>query len=154
MSRTTKVVLIVVACVALVFGTTATWAAVTVYRAGSVSVQVEDLSRHGNDVSLRVPGILFTLAAHLAPLPIPEEAASEVRPHLPVMRAVSREIDELPDAVFVAVDSRDEHVRIAKQDGHLVVRVHTPTERVEVRVPLRAARTVVARLDRAVRKAG
>ena len=70
----------------------------------------------------------------------------EIRPYLPAMRELSRQVEQLPDAVLVEVIGPDETVRIETRNGRIIVDVTGRSERVHVSVPA----STVARLMRTV----
>ena len=154
MSRGAKVFLIVTLTIFALLTTTVTMAAVAIYRQGSIGVSVHEKGPGGTDLALAVPAFLVTGVIHFVPdsLVLPPEAAVEVEPWLPSMRAASSALAECPDAVFVRVTSKRENVMIAKKDGHLVVQVRSEDADVDVRIPIRAADSVIAKLERAARR--
>ncbi len=150
MSSTARLVLCVVLSICLVTGGTVlaatTVAAVSVYRAGTISVAVQESGSPG--MRLAVPASLVNLAVAFVPNDVYEEVAREVGPHWDIVEALSHELSECPDAVFVEVVSRDEHVKIAKERGKIIVQVESPRENVRVALPLRTFETVVQRVSR------
>lgn len=148
MSRSTKLALVFVLVLALGLGGSVTYAAVSVARAGMIDIEVSEKAEGGEGVSLMVPGIAVSLAAIVLPFAMPEEAAREIRPHVPLLRAVADGLSECPDAVFVTVESPHENVRIAKRNGHLEIDVVNDTEEVHLRLPIHAVRVVANALER------
>jgi hypothetical protein len=122
--------------------------AATAIRQGTIQVRVDSGGREGGQFGLAVPAALVDVALLLAPVHLLEQEVpvEEIRPYLPVLRELSRQVDTLPDAVLVEVSGPDEHVRIEKRDGRFVVEVVGADERVHVSVPVstvtRAMRTV------------
>ena len=153
MSKGAKVFLVVVLTIFALFTTTLTFAAVAIYRQGMIGVSVHEKGPDGANIGLSVPAFLVTGAVHFVPdsFMLPPEAAVEIEPHIPTMLAASKALEECPDAVFVRVTSKSENVMIAKKDGHLVVQVRSDDADVDVRIPLRAADAVIAKLARASR---
>jgi hypothetical protein len=146
-----EIVLAVVLTLGVLLASGLTFAAVQVYRAGSVAIEVHDPGPDGVDLSLRVPAVLVSGAALVIPFELPEDVAAELRPHLPVVETVLDELSRCPDFVLVEVESGRDHVEIAKRDGELVISVTSGGESFALSVPLGAARSVVARLGRACR---
>lgn len=155
MSRGAKVFLIVTLTIFALFTTTLTFAAVAIYRQGSIGVAVHEKGPGGANIGLSVPAFLVTGVIHFVPdsVMLPPEAAVEIEPFIPTMLAASEALEECPDAVFVRVTSKSENVLIAKKDGHFIVQVRSDDADVDVRIPIRAADSVIAKLARAARNA-
>ena len=150
MSASGRLLLAVVAGVLLVIGTTAAFAAMVVIHDGSIEVEVH--GDDGEDLSLTVPASLVRAALTFAPSVHGTEmdaAMAEVRPHWPLVRALAKEMEKLPDGVLVEVKGGDGgQVIVAKQDGDLVVRVQDGRERVRVRVPAATVQDAVDAVGR------
>jgi hypothetical protein len=116
-----------------------------VYHAGTAAVEIED---GGHQLRLRVPAGLLGAAVALAPASAIDDAASELSPFLPAIRAGWQELSEAPDFVLVEARSGDESVLIVKSGSRLEVSIDTPDSRVRVAVPLGTLRQVLRRLER------
>ena len=149
MTRSTRV-FVAFACAAALLATTGTVAlAAMVYRAGTVEIHVTD-SDHG--VAIKIPGIVFPVAAILVPSSTMRDAARRVSPYLPAARAAIDELVRCPDAVFVEVEDHGAHVRIGKKDGAFFVDVRSDGETVHLKIPLHALEPVLSRLESATRE--
>jgi hypothetical protein len=150
MTRSTRV-FVAIACVTalVVIGGTAALAA-AVYRAGFLEVQVAGA---GDDLSLRVPGIVVPVAVRLVPAEALGDAAKKIAPFLPALRATFEELARCEDAVFVEADRRGDHVRIGKRDGVFYLDVRSEGGTVHVSLPLHAVEPILTRLESAVRQA-
>jgi len=150
MSRRRKLFLgIILLIVTLMVGTVGLGAATAIGR-GLVQVEVDSGGHDGDHLGLAVPAVLIDLVLWIAPVNLvaDEIPIEEIRPYLPVMHELSRQIEELPDAVFVEVTGPDENVRIEKKNGRFIVSVTGRNERVHVSVPV----STVASLMRTVRR--
>jgi hypothetical protein len=150
MTRRKKLLLgIFLLVVVLTVGTVALGAATAIGQ-GVVHVQVDSDGRDGNHFGLAVPAVLIDVALWIAPLHlvVDEIPMDEIRPYLPLMSELSRQIEELPDAVFVEVTGPGETVRIEKNNGRFVIDVTGSGERVHVSVPV----SVVTRLVRTAQR--
>ena len=115
-----------------------------VVRDGIVSIDVVEKTPGGARVKLVVPGVLVNFCLSFAPIAIPPDEQERMRDELsryePLIAAVVDELENAPDMVFVEVEEGDEHVTIAKRDGHLVIHVDTDDETVNVKVPVASVR--------------
>jgi hypothetical protein len=111
--------------------------AAVVYNTGAIRVDVREKKPHGDHVRLWVPAIVLPIGVHVVPKDKLQEAAEKVRPWLPTIKAASEELARCPDGPLVEVDSKREHVRIAKLGGSLVIDVDDPGETVHVSLPIK-----------------
>jgi hypothetical protein len=118
--------------------------AAAVYSAGSVAVEVQP--DEGTNISLGVPAILLHLAIWFTPDEVVEDLAEELEPVWPTVRAAAYELERAPDFVLLEVRSSDEHVRIEKRRGRLIVLVDSDTDYVRVAIPLGTVRRVADKL--------
>lgn len=113
----------------------------TVAATGTITVRVQEHSEDGVNLWIPVPAILADATLFLLPRLLPEEelaeARSEIAPMLPALRDLADEIDRLPNAVFVEVDSPTEKVRVGKSWGNLYVDVRSEDADVHVEMPAR-----------------
>jgi hypothetical protein len=88
------------------------------------------------------------MAMHVVPRHNMEHAAQQVRPWLPTLRALTKELEKYPNAEFVDVrDGGDQHVRISTHNGKLLIDVDQPDEHVHVACPLAVMRDVANELE-------
>ena len=120
--------------------------AAVVYGAGTVSVEVQP--GDGSQLSLGVPAALVYVAVALAPDELLSDFHREVQPLWPTVEAAAREMDGWPDFVLLEARSGEEHVRIAKQDGKMLIEVLSRDERVRVAIPTGAVHRVVRKLGK------
>ena len=125
---------------------TIAWAAWSFQSAGMISVEV--MERGSNHIAVQIPAGIVTAAMAFVPADCLREASRELAPYWPAVQAAYEALEELPDAVFVEVDSDDEQVRIGKKDGQFYVQVIGPEERVQVRFPLAIIRPVLRKMQR------
>lgn len=137
----------VVASFLFLTGTTVVLGGVMTYQAGSVRVAVDENRPGGDHVHLLVPAVAIPTALAMVPEKTLRRHAQKIQPWLPVIKIASRELAKAPDGVLVEVIDADEHVRITKQGGALVVDVKSPDEKVHVQVPLRTIYSVAEKLQ-------
>ncbi|HHN74025.1 MAG TPA: hypothetical protein ENK10_02225 [Acidobacteria bacterium] len=115
---------------------TLTWAGVTIYRAGDLSVEVSEPGAGGGDVHVVLPAGLIELALAVTPCRvIPRQAREQIAPHAELIGELADALGRLPDALFVAVDRPGGQIRIARHDSHLLIRVIDGERRVELQIP-------------------
>ncbi|MFN7964825.1 MAG: hypothetical protein U0V87_03940 [Acidobacteriota bacterium] len=120
---------------------------------GSLHVFIHEKHEGGTRLGLRFPAFLVRFAVRVAPLEIPEDSARELRPHLPLLRAIAEEFRNCPDGVFVEVRSARESISISKQGDVLSIHVDDENDEVRLDVPMSCVRTVVAKLEHAAKRA-
>ena len=106
---------------------------------GAMRVEVRSKTPGGEHLRLIAPASVLPAGAMLVPRARVGEAAHQLQAWIPTIQAASEELTHCPDATLVEVDSRDDHVKIAKIGGALVLDVDNQREVVHVSVPLRAA---------------
>ncbi|HXE75732.1 MAG TPA: hypothetical protein VNN18_08870 [Candidatus Xenobia bacterium] len=138
----------ILAAVLLILGVALGSAAAATYRAGLVRVSVEEKRPGGEKVKLFVPGILLTTALRLVPEKTLQDELRDARPWLPVAAALTKQLQNYPDASFVEVSNPQEQVRLSTRGGVLVVDVSSPDETVHVSVPLATLADLTAELSK------
>ena len=113
---------------------------------GAVQVEVNSKSPTGQHVHIVAPGVLLPVGVLMVPKAKIRDATRQLRPWLPAIHAATEELEKCPDGPFVQVDSRREHVKVAKIDGALIIDVDDPSEAVHISIPLRAAAVAFHRL--------
>jgi hypothetical protein len=146
MTRTHKLLFVILAGVVLLIGGTtyATYRAFTSH--GVITVDVSEKSMAGGRVRLVLPGALLhvgTCALRFAPERELDEIRRELGEIAPMMEVVAEELEAMPDMTLVRVESEGEYVFIRKKDGHLVIDVETDGEDVHVSVPIGAVGELV-----------
>lgn len=148
-SSTGRLLLAFALCGLLLAGATAVAGAALLYGSGSLSVEVEGKGG-GESVRLSLPGGVLLALARFVSGPALSELPDEARRALPVLASVCRELERMPDAVLLSVESPGETVSFEKRAGELLIHADSAEERVRVAVPLRA----LSRLAGAVGKPG
>ena len=118
-----------------------------VLKDGIIEVNVQEKHDGGSHVHLYVPATVATVGVHLAPEERLREHLRHSHEHLAIAHIALRELEKVPDAVLVEVDSPREHVRVQTLYGSFLVDVDDAGETVHVAVPIRAARKVIEDLE-------
>ncbi len=141
MRRLLKAFVIVCAAGLLAFGMAGVALAAAVVHSGLISVSVQEKTADGTRIFLPVPAALIELGASTLPLVMPERelarARREIAPYRQGLRQLASELDDMPSATLVTVESAKERVKVAKQGRNLTIEVHS--DEADVRVSLPAA---------------
>jgi hypothetical protein len=87
------------------------------------------------------------MAMHFVPSKNMRHASEQAREALPVLHAIIKELKKYPDADFVEVVDRDQHVRVRTHGGKLQLDVDAPDQKVHVLCPLSAIEDVTSQLE-------
>jgi hypothetical protein len=112
-------------------------------------MRVDEDNSNGRHVRVWAPAAIVPMAMHFVPRHNMEQAAEQVRPWLPTLRALTKELEKYPNAEFVDVrdNDGDQHVRISTHNGKLLIDVDQPDEHVHVACPLAVMRDVANELE-------
>ena len=112
-------------------------------------MRVDEDNSNGRHVRVWAPAAIVPMAMHFVPRHNMQHAAEQVRPWLPTLRALTKELEKYPNAEFVDVrdNDGDQHVRISTHNGKLLIDVDQPDEHVHVACPLAVMRDVANELE-------
>ena len=110
---------------------------------GMVQVKVIEKQPQGHHINVIAPALLCPIAAHFVPRRELAHASRDMQQWLQAVRATLDGLSEAEDMTFVEVQERDEHVKVAKYGGSIVVDVDDPDETVHVSTPIRAIASTV-----------
>ncbi len=113
---------------------------------GFVQVKVIEKEPQGRHINLIAPAILAPIAVHFAPQRDLAQAAREIRPYLPAIRAALDGLRDTDDVVLVEVKEPEERVQVSKSSRSIVVDVDDANETVHVSTPIRAISSTVEEL--------
>ncbi|HUJ32259.1 MAG TPA: hypothetical protein VLY23_13325 [Candidatus Acidoferrum sp.] len=113
---------------------------------GFVQVKVIEKQPQGHHINVIAPALLGPIAAHFVPRRDLANASEKIQPYLPTIRVALGSLREADDVVFVEVTEPDQHVRVSKSGGSIVVDVDDPGETVHVSTPIRAIEGTVEQL--------
>jgi hypothetical protein len=113
---------------------------------GMIEVNVVERQPEVHHVYVLAPGMLVPIAAHFIPRRDLTQAAEQLRPYMPTIRAAMSQLRECDDFVLVDVKDRDQHVEVQKLGGSLVVDVKDQDETVHVSTPIRAISNTLEQL--------
>lgn len=132
--------------IALGFAATAAAGVGLLYSDGMIVVDVVEKQPERHHIYVPAPALLVPVGMHFAPKEKLAEASREIRPWLPTIRAAVAQLRECEDIMLVEVKDHDEHVRVAKSGGSIVVDVEEEDDTVHVSTPIRALSSVIEQL--------
>ena len=113
---------------------------------GLVHVKVIEKQPQGVHINVIAPAMLAPIAVHLAPQRDLAQAARQIQPYLPVIRAALDGLRESEDVVLVDVQEPGEQIEVAKSGSSIVVDVNDEGETVHISTPVRAISSTVEQL--------
>jgi hypothetical protein len=113
---------------------------------GMIEVNVVEKQPEVHHVYVLAPAMLVPIAAHFIPRHDLGEAARQLGPYMPTIRAAMGQLRECDDFVLVDVKDRDEHVEVQKLGASLVVDVKDQNETVHVSTPIRTITSTLEQL--------
>jgi len=116
-------------------------------REGVIRVDVDEYRACGSHVHLWVPAAAVRMAMHFVPSKHMRHTSEQAREALPVLHAFVKELKKYPDAEFLEVVDRDQHVRMRTYGGKLQIDVEAPDQKVHVLCPLSAIEDVTSQLE-------
>jgi hypothetical protein len=122
--------------IALGLASTVAFAAIYTFREGVIRVDVDEFRDGGSHVHLWVPAAAVPIALRCAPRDHLQNAAEHLKPWIPTIRQLAKELAKYPEANLVEVVDGDDHVQIRTHAGKLQVDVHEPGESVHVAFPI------------------
>jgi hypothetical protein len=113
---------------------------------GMIEVNVVERQPEAHHVYVLAPAMLVPIAAHFIPRKKRRQAAEQLVPYMPAIRAALGQLRDCDDFVLVDVKDRDEHVEVQKLGGSVVVDVKDLDETVHVSTPIRAISSTLEQL--------
>jgi hypothetical protein len=140
--------MVILAKVALGLGVTLAAAGAYVFHEGAIRVDVDEHRDGGTHLHLWLPGTVVSTSLHFVPQEKLQSTAQGLRPYLPVLREISKELEKYPNAELVDVMDGHDHVRISMIGGKLRIDAACQDgDIVHVSVPARVLRDVVDQLE-------
>ena len=139
--------MLILAKAGLGIGITLALAGVYVFHEGVIRVDVDEHRSGGSHVHFWAPATTVSTGLRLVPRYHLQHAAAQVRPYLPLLRELSKELQKYPNAEFVDVRDSEDHVRITMREGKLSIDVDTDSENIHVTVPGETLADVADRLE-------
>lgn len=132
---------------ALGLGATLALTAAYVFHEGVIRVDIDENQAGGSHIHLWAPATVVPLGLRLAPRECLQQAASQTRPYLPLLREIAKELDKYPNAELLDVRDSANHVHVSLRNGKLYLDAVTDTENVHVSCPTVTIADVADRLE-------
>jgi len=132
---------------ALGLGGTLVLAGAYTMREGVIRIDVDEYRSGGSHVHMWVPAAAIPMVMHFVPDKHWRHASEHAREAMPILHAIVKELKKYPDAEFVQVDDRDQHVRVRTHDGKLQIDVDDPNEKVHILCPLSTIEDVTIQIE-------
>jgi hypothetical protein len=140
--------MLILAKAALGLGATMALAGAYVFHEGVIRVDVDEHRTGGSHVHFWVPATVVSVGMHFVPKDQLNRTTEQVRPFLPALREVTKELEKYPNVELVDVTDARDHVRVAMVDGKLRIdAVSGDVDLVHLSVPARVLRDVADELE-------
>jgi hypothetical protein len=110
---------------------------------GMIEVKVVEKQPEVHHVYVLAPAMLVPMTMHFIPRRKLGNAAAEIKPWMPTIRAALEQLRAGEDITLVEVREPGQHVLVTKSGGSVVVDVTDPDETVHVSAPIRAIESTV-----------
>src|ERR1700733_13322044 len=114
---------------------------------GFVHVKVHEKFPGGHKISIVVPATLATTSMHFVPKRHLREACDKMKEWGPTVTAAIDQLEKMDDFTLVEVTGKDQHVKVSKEHGSIVVDVNDPENTVYVSTPLRAIESTLKEIE-------
>jgi hypothetical protein len=139
--------MVLLAKAALGLGGTLVLAGAYTMREGVIRIDVDEYRSGGSHVHMWVPAAAIPMVMHFVPEKCLHNAALQAREAMPILHALVRELTKYPDAEFVEIYDKSEHVRMRTHGGKLQIDVDAPDQKVHVLCPLSTIEDVTSQLE-------
>lgn len=110
---------------------------------GMIEVNVVEKQPEAHHVYGLAPAMLVPIGTHFIPKHKLGQAAAEIQPWLPTIRAALEQLRAGEDITLVDMREPGQHVRVTKDGGSVVVDVTDEDETVHVSTPIRAIESTI-----------
>jgi hypothetical protein len=139
--------MILLAKVALIAVGTAVAGGALISSEGFVHVSVHEKGPGGHNISIVVPATLATTSMHFVPKRHLREACDNMKEWGPTVTAAIDQLEKMDDFTLVEVTAKDQHVKVSKEHGSIIVDVNDPENTVYVSTPLRAIEATLKEIE-------
>jgi len=140
--------MLILAKAALGLGATMAMAGAYVFHEGVIRVDEDEHRSGGSHVHFWLPATVVATGMHFMPTDRLNHATQEMRPFLPALREIAKELEKYPNVELVDVSDARDHVRVAMVDGKLRIdAVSGDGDVVHVSVPAQVLRDVADELE-------
>src|SRR5258708_35458255 len=139
--------MVLLAKAALGLGGTLVLAGAYTMREGVIRIDVDEYRSGGSHVHMWVPAAAIPMVMHFVPEKCLNNATRQAREAMPILHALVKELKKYPDAEFVQIDDKSEHVRIRTHGGKLQTEVIAPAQKRHVPIPLSTIEDVTSQIE-------
>jgi hypothetical protein len=132
--------------IALGIGGTLALAGAYTFRQGVIRVDVDEFHANGSHVHFWVPAAAVPMTLHFVPRQYFGDAAEQIGPWMPTIRAATKELKKFPNADLVEVRDASTHVQIRTRNGKILIDVDDPDEKVHLVCPVETMEEVTGEL--------
>jgi hypothetical protein len=132
--------------IAVGLASTVVFAAIYTFREGVIRVDVDEFRAGGSHVHFWVPAAAVPIALRCTPRDHLPNTAENIKPWIPTIRQLAKELEKYPEANLVEVVDGTDHVQIRTHAGKLQIDVHEPGESVHVAVPIATLEDISSQL--------
>ena len=132
--------------IALGLASTVAFATIYTFREGVIRVDVDEFRDGGSHVHLWVPAAAVPIALRCTSQNQLENAAENIKPWIPTIRQLAKELEKYPEVNLVEVVDGTDHVQIRTHAGKLQIGVHEPGQSVHVAVPIATLEDISSQL--------
>jgi hypothetical protein len=100
----------------------------------------------GRHVFIPVPVGLVNVGLNMVPGEMLMQVKQDLGPHRKIVQSLATELENIPDADFVDVQTKKERVLISKRGDNMIIDAQTRDQTVYISVPIRATGNIVAKL--------
>jgi hypothetical protein len=140
--------MLILAKAALGLGATMAMAGAYVFHEGVIRVEVDEHRAGGSHVHFWVPATVVSVGMHFMPKGQLNHTSEDVRPFLPALREIAKDLEKYPNVELVDVANARDHVRVAMVNGKLQIdAVSGDGDVVHLSMPARVLRDVADELE-------
>ena len=139
--------MILLAKVALIAVGTAVAGGALISSEGFVHVSVHEKGPGGHNITIVAPATLVTTGMHFVPKQHLRVACDNMKDWGPTVTAAIDQLEKMDDFTLVEVTGKDQHVKVSKEHGAIVVDVNDPENTVYVSTPLRAIESTLKEIE-------
>lgn len=140
--------MLILAKAALGLGATVALAGAYVFHEGVIRVDVDEHRTDGSHVHFWVPATVVSVGMHFVRKDQLNRTTEQVRPFLPALRELTKELEKYPNVELVDVTNARDHVRVAMVDGKLRIdAVSGDGDVVHLSVPARVLQDLADELE-------
>ena len=140
--------MILLAKVSLIAVGTAVAAGAMISSEGFVQVKVHEKGPGGHNISIVAPATLITGSMRFVPREHLREASEQMKEWGPTAKAIIEQLNQTDDFTLVEVTNKDQHVKVSKEHGSVIVDVNDPENSVYVSTPLRAIESTMDEIEK------